>query len=125
MLDATRTVRMDERMWRQITRSITLILHHVYLRDMANEVWKVIETMAPEYVMPQFDFAAKKNAPARNMAILRRAITTYLRIKQPNESHDAMRAVLWNDLEQRRRTWAWNGGKLIAYRVMRYLMHMH
>ena len=123
MLDATRTIRMDERMWRQITRSITLILHHVYLRDMAKEVWKVIKELDPDYVISHL--TDKKNAPTRDMAILRQAITTYLRIKQPNESHDAMRAVLWNDLEQRRRTWAWNGGKLIAYRVMRFLMHMH
>ena len=69
--------------------------------------------------------ASKKDAPARNMALLRRAITTYLRVKRPNETQDAMRAVIWNDLEQRRRAWARNGGRMIAYRVMRYLMHMH
>ena len=77
------------------------------------------------YVFPQFDFAAKRDPPGRTMALLRRAIKTYLRYKKPNQSQDAMREVICLDLEQRRRVWAENGGRMIAYRVMRFLMHMH
>ena len=124
MRDATRTVMMDERMWRQITRAVTLTLHNMYLRDMTREAWKAIEVVAPEHVSPAFDFASKRDPVGRTTALLRRAIKTYLRVKNPQQTHEAMREVIWKDLQERRQVWAENGGRMIAYRVMRFLMHM-
>ena len=124
MRDATRTVMMDERMWRQIVRAVTLTLHNMYLREMAREVWKAIEQVAPEHVSPAFDFAAKRDPVGRTEALLRRAITAYTRVRNPQHTNAAMRVVIWNELQERRNVWAENGSRMIAYRVMRFLMHM-
>ena len=74
---------------------------------------------------PAFDFVSKRDPPGKVMALLRRAIKMYLLYKNPMTSQDAMREVVWQTLASRRKAWVENGARMIAYRVMRFLMHSH
>ena len=96
-------------------------LESLYRKDMERTAWRVLEATTGA-VGPKVD-DGRIMTPARASASLRKAIVTFLRQANPTKKNDAMREVVWNELQARRMTWAKNGTRMIAYRVLRFLMH--
>ena len=101
--------------------AIAATLENIYVKDMARTAWLVLEDTM-NVIGPKE--GGRHMSRARVAASLRKATVTFLRKASPTMKNEAMREVVWNELQARRMTWAKNGTRKIANRVLRFLMHV-